>query len=145
MKMTTKRLWGGVASCGLAVLSLALIAAPLAAQAKKKTNAQKVMLDRTVEPKPSAKSALRVPAWTKSTLANGAQQSLAHRLGLPEVARQADEHRASVRVADQLGHPLRSSVGRAVVHEQQLQVRVTGQREELILAQPRGLVEAGND
>ena len=84
MKMTTNRLWA--AGCGLAVLSLALISAPLAAQAKQKTNAQKVTLDRTVEPKPSPKSALRVPPWTKSTLANGAQLIVSQKHDLPLVS-----------------------------------------------------------
>jgi zinc protease len=46
----------------------------------------KSSFDRTVTPKPGADPALNVPAWTKSTLSNGATLVVSERRGLPLVS-----------------------------------------------------------
>ncbi|HET6763843.1 MAG TPA: pitrilysin family protein [Longimicrobiaceae bacterium] len=57
-------------------LAVVVLGAPAAAQT----------LDRTKEPPVAAAPALRVPAWTTSTLANGAQLLVSQRRGLPLVS-----------------------------------------------------------
>ena len=64
-----------------AVLAVALVSVPLAAQAR-----QTSKLDRTRTPDAGNTPALRVPAWTKSTLANGAEFIVSQKRGLPLVS-----------------------------------------------------------
>jgi zinc protease len=60
-----------------------LLAAPLSAQARRTTSAQRVALDRSKPPVPGPTPAVRVPTWTKSTLSNGAQLVVSQKKGLP--------------------------------------------------------------
>jgi len=60
----------------------AVLAAPLAAQ----TGAKKSTLDRTKVPEASKTPALRVPTWTTTKLANGAELVVSQKPGLPLVS-----------------------------------------------------------
>ena len=64
-----------------AVLLLAAIAAPVEAQAR-----QASRLDRTKQPVAGKAPELRVPAWTKTKLANGAEFVFSQKKGLPLVS-----------------------------------------------------------
>src|SRR5438093_4748039 len=63
------------------VLACAVLAAPLSAQAK-----AKVTLDRDKVPAAGKKPALHVPAWTRTTLANGAELIVSQKRDLPLVS-----------------------------------------------------------
>ena len=71
---------------GLTLALATAVAAPAAAQGKAPRNAQKVVLDRTRQPEPGPKPSARVPAWTKTTLSNGAQLIVAEKHDLPLVS-----------------------------------------------------------
>lgn len=80
-------------SAALVALSAALLAvsgAPAAAQTKTKTKttttSRKAALDRAKMPAVPATPAVRVPTWTKSVLANGAQLIVSQKRDLPLVS-----------------------------------------------------------
>ena len=75
-----------VLSAAVLFAVLTPVAAPLAAQGKRTANAQKVVLDRTKAPVPGPTPAVRVPTWTKSLLANGAQLIVSQKRDLPLVS-----------------------------------------------------------
>jgi predicted Zn-dependent peptidase len=66
-------------------LTVAPAVTPLSAQGRR-TRAQKVEVDRTKAPVPGPTPAVRVPAWTRSTLANGAQLVVSQKRDLPLVS-----------------------------------------------------------
>jgi len=71
------------------MLSAAILAAPVAAQQRQQTvpaASQKVALDRTKIPEPGKTPVLKVPAWTKSTISNGAQLIVSQKRDLPLVS-----------------------------------------------------------
>jgi len=70
----------------LIAAAFTLAAAPVAAQVKTQTNAQKAALDRTKQPPVAPKPTTRIPTWTKSTLSNGAQLIVAEKHDLPLVS-----------------------------------------------------------
>src|SRR5213595_2222533 len=63
------------------VVAAVVIVAPLDAQAKKK-----MPLDRSVAPTAGKAVPLKVPAWTKSKLANGAELIVSQKRDLPLVS-----------------------------------------------------------
>lgn len=73
-------------SRALSIAAAVAFAVPLAAQAKPRTNAQKVALDRTQQPPVGPKPTAHVPVWTKSTLSNGAQLIVSEKHDLPLVS-----------------------------------------------------------
>jgi zinc protease len=72
-----------------AVYALALavsVTAPLAAQQRPNATAARATLDRTKIPPPGKAPVLRVPAWSQSTLANGADFMVSEKHELPLVS-----------------------------------------------------------
>ena len=69
-----------------ALLLGAVVTAPVAAQARQSQARQSSKLDRTRVPEAGRTPALRVPAWTKSRLANGAELVFSQKKGLPLVS-----------------------------------------------------------
>ena len=67
-----------------ALLGAAILASPLAAQARQARQASK--LDRAKVPEAGRSPELRVPAWTKTRLANGAEFVFSQKKGLPLVS-----------------------------------------------------------
>lgn len=71
------------------LLLIASIAMPLQAQAKPQARpgaTKKAALDRTKQPEPGKKPVLRVPTWTRTTLANGAELVVSQKRDLPLVS-----------------------------------------------------------
>lgn len=79
--MTRCSVLRGTAFAPVALLALAAVSVPAPAQGR---------LDRSVQPRPGALPPLRVPAWTRSTLANGAQLVVVEKHDLPLVAVRID-------------------------------------------------------
>jgi zinc protease len=73
------------AALGMALASGIFVALPLAAQQSRGTT-----LDRRVVPVPAGDPVLHVPAWIRTTLANGAQLVVVERHGLPLVSVQVN-------------------------------------------------------
>ena len=71
----------GICSFSATLFLVALTATPLAAQAR-----QTAKLDRTKVPEAGRTPELRVPAWSKSRLANGAEFVFSQKAGLPLVS-----------------------------------------------------------
>ena len=86
MKTRFSALGSRLSAAMLFALLLAPVFAPLQAQGKRTTSAQKVVLDRAKPPVPGPTPAVRVPTWTKSTLANGAQLIVSQKHDLPLVS-----------------------------------------------------------
>jgi zinc protease len=76
-----KRTWDMGHRTWVAVFAIAALTSPLPAQATKK-----VTLDRNKVPEPGKKPALHVPAWTRTTLANGAELIVSQKHDLPLVS-----------------------------------------------------------
>lgn len=75
-----------VARIGIPAMLMAAVAtAPLAAQSRSRSG-KKSTLDRTKTPAIPATSAVQVPTWTTSTLANGAQLVVSQKRDLPLVS-----------------------------------------------------------
>jgi zinc protease len=80
--MRTSHLSRGSAAAFLFALGGALGAQPVSKDATRGAS----VLDRTVQPKPAAAPALRVPKWTKTKLSNGAELVVAEKHDLPLVS-----------------------------------------------------------
>ncbi len=76
--------WG--VRAGPAALALALALAPALPLAAQGVPARPASFDRTVMPPPGKTPELRVPAWTTSTLSNGARLVISQRANLPLVS-----------------------------------------------------------
>lgn len=63
-----------------------MVAAPLDAQAKKTSSARKVALDRSKVPESPKATALKVPSWTRTKLATGAELIVSQKRDLPLVS-----------------------------------------------------------
>lgn len=72
-------------SRALVAVTVAAVAGTLGAQQPKHTTAHAAALDRTVIPTPGAKPELRIPAWTTTTLNDGAQLIVSEKHNLPLV------------------------------------------------------------
>ena len=69
------------------LLAALVLATPIAAQQRQTTQgAPRTALDRTKVPEPGRTPVLRVPAWTKTTLSNGAQLIVSPKRDLPLVS-----------------------------------------------------------
>jgi zinc protease len=82
----TQRLSALGSRLGAAFLVAMVVAAPLSSQAKPATNRQASALDRTKIPAPGAPLAFKVPAWTRTTLPNGAELIVSQKRDLPLVS-----------------------------------------------------------
>jgi zinc protease len=71
---------------GGAIALLIAVTTPLAAQPVTKDVRRSASLDRTVQPKAGPQATLRVPTWTKTKLANGAELIVAEKHDLPLVS-----------------------------------------------------------
>jgi zinc protease len=73
---------GGARLC----VAFLVLAAPLAAQQPRPATPTKSALDRTRQPTPTTSPVLKVPAWTKTTLSNGAELVVSQKRDLPLVS-----------------------------------------------------------